>query len=762
MDSSIRALTVVCLLGATLVSHTHGDQFTWTGGAGSTVWADPANWVNVTPGGTATFPDADDNAAFYANHQVTIGAAANLTNSGTTWIGPGSVTVNDGVILNHGLLTYVGAATADDENLVINNSVLLTGAGTLQLVAGGDSFVRGNTNTTIDPLNLRDVLTNDVHHTIRGAGEIAVDLINRGTVAADVTNQILRLQGSLLNPLYAGSQNHGTINVTNRSQFIVNGARLDNRDGTINVAGLSTLNLTNGEISGGRILGGIGSQSELTGGGLLKDVALTGQWRRFATTLSGSITQDGVVSVGSGSGDFLAQIRISDVVTLRGNGELLLSGSIASVSTATNPPDLLINESGHTIRSGLGTVSSAINVDFINRGTIVSQSRFLPRAVPAGAVALSVGSTTSLGGNSINSGEIRVVSNASLTLSARRLDNSLGRIVLDNGANLLLGSGVLHGGSIVAGTGVGATLTPSFNASFLGDTLLSGSWTISNNPLILFGRITNNGNVSARNLTISRTVTLAGSGELGFGGATVPTVSSGGESTTFDPARILNTAGHTIRGNATFAVPIVNEARLQPGTMTINNLSLGSTSELVISPINLTQFGSIKPSNETSAMNLDGELIVDFQGNYIPGPRTFDILASAVISGDFTSLSIFATELPWVESATYEIIPNAIGALDVVRLTINNGVSGLAGDFNNDGFVDARDYTLWRDRPSGLTLVANDPTPLSFDAADRAVWAANFGRSWLGAPATPVPETRSVLIALVAIVAICRNGRRGG
>lgn len=161
-------------------------------------------------------------------------------------------------------------------------------------------------------------------------------------------------------------------------------------------------------------------------------------------------------------------------------------------------------------------------------------------------------------------------------------------------------------------------------------------------------------------------------------------------------------------------------------------------------------------------MNLDGELIVDFQGNYIPGPRTFDILASAVISGDFTSLSIFATELPWVESATYEIIPNAIGALDVVRLTINNGVSGLAGDFNNDGFVDARDYTLWRDRPSGLTLVANDPTPLSFDAADRAVWAANFGRSWLGAPATPVPETRSVLIALVAIVAICRNGRRGG
>jgi hypothetical protein len=49
-------------------------------------------------------------------------------------------------------------------------------------------------------------------------------------------------------------------------------------------------------------------------------------------------------------------------------------------------------------------------------------------------------------------------------------------------------------------------------------------------------------------------------------------------------------------------------------------------------------------------------------------------------------------------------------------------IDGLAGDFNNDGTVDAADYIVWR---KGLGT--------SFTQADYDVWRANFGRSAAGA-----------------------------
>ncbi|HEY4234018.1 MAG TPA: choice-of-anchor Q domain-containing protein [Lacipirellulaceae bacterium] len=56
----------------------------------------------------------------------------------------------------------------------------------------------------------------------------------------------------------------------------------------------------------------------------------------------------------------------------------------------------------------------------------------------------------------------------------------------------------------------------------------------------------------------------------------------------------------------------------------------------------------------------------------------------------------------------------------------------LAGDYNGDGFVDAADYTLWRDT-MGATVVAASGADGNgdgvVDAKDYAVWAANFGET---------------------------------
>ncbi len=54
----------------------------------------------------------------------------------------------------------------------------------------------------------------------------------------------------------------------------------------------------------------------------------------------------------------------------------------------------------------------------------------------------------------------------------------------------------------------------------------------------------------------------------------------------------------------------------------------------------------------------------------------------------------------------------------------------LIGDYNNDGHVDAADYTVWRDAmANGTTSLVNDPTPGVVDEHDYAAWRAHFGET---------------------------------
>ncbi|MEX2170799.1 MAG: discoidin domain-containing protein [Pirellulales bacterium] len=89
-------------------------------------------------------------------------------------------------------------------------------------------------------------------------------------------------------------------------------------------------------------------------------------------------------------------------------------------------------------------------------------------------------------------------------------------------------------------------------------------------------------------------------------------------------------------------------------------------------------------------------------------------------------------------------------------------VEGLAGDFNDDGTVNAADYAVWRDHLGSTDPEAlsgnGDATPL-VDAADYALWTANFGATSGAGGATSiqnVPEPASVWLIAVAgaIVAV--------
>jgi hypothetical protein len=69
---------------------------------------------------------------------------------------------------------------------------------------------------------------------------------------------------------------------------------------------------------------------------------------------------------------------------------------------------------------------------------------------------------------------------------------------------------------------------------------------------------------------------------------------------------------------------------------------------------------------------------------------------------------------------------------------------GIAGDFNQDGLVDAADFVVWRNSvgQTGAGLAADGNGDGTVNQTDHALWRANFG---LGVPVVPTPLQSSAL-----------------
>jgi hypothetical protein len=90
------------------------------------------------------------------------------------------------------------------------------------------------------------------------------------------------------------------------------------------------------------------------------------------------------------------------------------------------------------------------------------------------------------------------------------------------------------------------------------------------------------------------------------------------------------------------------------------------------------------------------------------------------------------------------------------------GQGGVAGDYNENGTVDAADYVRWRDTLGMSITLPNDPTAGTVTQDDYTVWRQNFGAGSGAAAAatTAVPEPASAILALVS-AAIAFAWRRG-
>lgn len=93
----------------------------------------------------------------------------------------------------------------------------------------------------------------------------------------------------------------------------------------------------------------------------------------------------------------------------------------------------------------------------------------------------------------------------------------------------------------------------------------------------------------------------------------------------------------------------------------------------------------------------------------------------------------------------------------------------LAGDYNDDGLVDAIDYAVWRDALGSDLEAADGDGSGEVDAADFAIWAANYGASSspesLAASAVaslPEPTTAALLLIGLWFAARAETPRRRG
>jgi hypothetical protein len=124
---------------------------------------------------------------------------------------------------------------------------------------------------------------------------------------------------------------------------------------------------------------------------------------------------------------------------------------------------------------------------------------------------------------------------------------------------------------------------------------------------------------------------------------------------------------------------------------------------------------------------------------------------------DGTPIENFYWETRWVfqggnspDTPEIQMIIDNVRLCDTLDCTPNP--PGQAGDYNDNGTVDAADYVVWRNNLNGTSLPNETVSIGTVDQADYDEWRANFGNSGLGAAAGgAVPEPTGALLAMCAL-----------
>lgn len=207
-------------------------------------------------------------------------------------------------------------------------------------------------------------------------------------------------------------------------------------------------------------------------------------------------------------------------------------------------------------------------------------------------------------------------------------------------------------------------------------------------------------------------------------------------------------------GGAVGAIDIGPAGRLAPGDgvgeLAAATLQVHSTGEFIAE----VESADSDHLAVAGAAVLDGELMIELPGGWPDPAAEYTVLTANSVSGMFANAADAARLATAERTGSFEVAYDGS--------TVSLSAFALAGDYNNDGSVDAADYTVWRD------AVGQPPASLPNDIdggeavglAQYETWRANFGAS-LAAPGAAVPEAGAGLLLLSAfpllVMARCRQ-----
>lgn len=366
------------------------------------------------------------------------------------------------------------------------------------------------------------------------------------------------------------------------------------------------------------------------------------------------------------------------------------------------------------------------------------------------------------------SGTLRFTDAAGYTLSGAQLDGVLGtnhtlsanqHLAVDGtavlGAPLRLDGGTFSVGSITAANLANLDFDAgTFNLTSASLTVgvggIFGSTLVVNTPQSI--HVTNQATINAgAKLIVAgafRSGQLTNNGDLVAIDSTIdgPVVNNNGVTVVgtvnFD-GLVSGTGDFFGPGTANF------KGGMAPGASPANvpfegNVALAASNTLFIEIAGTVQGAEYDSLSIVGSADLDGLLSVSLDGFTPTVGQQFTVLTASSITNHGLALAGPAANLFSLMVGSSSVILRAIAA-------------GVPGDYNQNGTVDAADYTVWRDLLGSETSLPNDDTA-GVGADDYARWKTHFGESAasgaLSNVVVPEPATLNLFAAApMAIVA---------
>lgn len=223
---------------------------------------------------------------------------------------------------------------------------------------------------------------------------------------------------------------------------------------------------------------------------------------------------------------------------------------------------------------------------------------------------------------------------------------------------------------------------------------------------------------------------------------------------------IVNAPGGVVSGNGTINGNVMNSGVLAPGNSP-GTLSIDGDYAQIAAGELFIELASPSSHDEllvSGAATLDGTLKVTHIDGYVPwGGDSLQILQAD--GGIFGAFGI----------ALLPSLPGGLGWNVVyAEFSVLLEASGVLGDYNRDGTVDAADYTVWRNMlgQTGAGLAADGNGDSMITRLDFDVWKSQYGQSvdnGVGSghvgESVPEPASASMILLAISIVSISTTRR---